>query len=416
MRLIRLLLSDYRNFHRLDLRLPAGLSLFLGDNAQGKSNLLEAIHLLATMRSPRAQSEAQLIRWQAQDEPLPSARIVGEAESRGGPLKVEVTVVGREGNGGLLASRGVRVNGLPKRLSEAVGQLTAVLFTADDLHLVKGPPSLRRRYLDITIAQVDAAYLGARQRYEKVLLQRNHLLRRIRERLARPQELAFWNQELVREGAYIFSARARALAAIGALAATIHAELAPGQELRLLYQPCLSGRQARLPVRQTGLPLEGEAKLSPEAEPEEIAALFADAQRRYLERETAAGMTLLGPHRDDLSFFLDGMASADFASRAQQRTIALALRLAEARYLWAQRGEPPILLLDDVLSEMDAQHRRCVLAAIAQYEQVLITATDLAPFPADLLAPAALYQVAEGTVSPADAVSARRGQTPVGDA
>lgn len=389
MRLLRLLLADYRNFQRLDLRLPTGPCLFLGDNAQGKTNLLEAIYLLATMRSPRADTEGQLIRWGALAQPLANARVVGEAESAGSPLKVEVTVVARQGNASLLASKVARINGLPRRLAEAVGHLTAVLFTADDLHLVSGPPALRRRYLDLTIAQADRAYVGARQRYDKVLLQRNHLLRRLRERLARPEELTFWNQELVRDGAYIFSARARALATIGQLAAALHADLAPAEALRLAYQPSLG--------------------LVGDAEPQAIAHLFADVQRRHLEREMAAGMTLFGPHRDDVAFFLNGVPTSGFASRAQQRTIALALRLAEARYLWAQGKEPPILLLDDVLSEMDGQRRRCVLQAIAGYQQVLITATDLHPFPTEFLAQAALYRVAEGTITAADAISARRG-------
>jgi len=395
MRLRRLLLSDYRNFHRLDLALPSGLSLFLGDNAEGKSNLLEAIYLLATMRSPRVDTEAQLIRREALTQPLASARVVGEVESRDGPLKVEMTLVARQGSAGPLASKGVRINGLPKRVGEALGQLTAVLFTAEDLHLVSGAPALRRRYLDLTVAQLDRAYLGARQRYDKVLLQRNHLLRRLREGLARPEELTFWNQELAKDGAYILWARARALAAIGQMATTLHGELAPGEELRLSYQP--------------GLKLEDDGLSLAEADLQAIAALLAQGQRRHLEREVAAGMTLLGPHRDDVAFFLNGLPTAGFISRAQQRTIGLTLRLAEARYLLAQRGEPPILLLDDVLSEMDGGRRRCVLQAIADYQQVLITATDLGPFPAQFLAQAALYRLAAGNVTAADAVSARRG-------
>lgn len=400
MRLLRLLLSDYRNFSRLDLSLPAGPCILVGDNAQGKTNLLEAIYLLATMRNPRAQTEGQLIRRQtlsnAKEAPdqsgqglvQPCARAVAEVETQRGTLKVEVAVVSREGSdGGAQAGKLVRVNGLPRRLMDAVGQLNAVLFSADDLDLVKGPPALKRRYLDLTIAQVDNSYLGARQRYGKVVLQRNHLLKRIRERLARPDELAFWDQELVREGTYITWARARAVLALGELAAAAHAHLAPGEELRLLYQPRLSP--------------EGEPSSLVGAEPEAIREELLAAQRRHLQREIAAGMTLVGPHRDDLFFLLDGTTAAAFASRAQQRTIALALRLAEARYLLAQRGDPPVLLLDDVLSEMDAHRRRCVLGALADYQQVLITTTDLDRFSADFLASAALYNVVDGSVSAA---------------
>ncbi|MFQ6019150.1 MAG: DNA replication/repair protein RecF [Dehalococcoidia bacterium] len=396
MRLVRLSLADYRNFHRLELDLPGGSSLFLGDNAQGKTNLLEAVYLLATMRHPRAGSDARLIRWQAVGQPLASARVATEAETLAGLLKVEAAIVARQsagsggerGNPGLLATKVVRVNGVPKRLADAVGQLTAVLFSPEDLDLIGGPPALRRRYLDITVSQVDRAYVGARQRYEKVLGQRNHLLRRLRERLARPDEITFWNDELVRDGSYIFWARARAVAAVGRLAASLHAELSSGESLRLTYQPCL-GR----------LHLEDEAPALAEADPGAIADLFAQAQRRHLEREIAAGMTLLGPHRDDLLFLLGDVPAAGFASRAQQRTIALSLRLAEARYLAAERGEPPVLLLDDVLSEMDARRRRSLLDALAGYEQVLITATDVEPFSAAFLERASIYGVAGDSVS-----------------
>jgi DNA replication and repair protein RecF len=404
--LLHLLLSDYRNFHRLELSLPTGPSLFLGDNAQGKTNLLEAVYLLATMRHARASSEAQLIRWQilsassgqAPAEPSAAARIVGQAESQVGPVKVEVAIALRPGSGSTLASKVVRVNGLSRRLAEAVGQMAAVLFSADDLDLVRGPPSLRRRYLDLTVAQVDRAYIGARQRYDKVLIQRNHLLRRLREGLARPQELDFWNQGLVRDGAYIFWARTRALTVLADLAASIYLDLAPGEELGLAYQPALSARLAP----RLG---EGEAPSLGEAEPPAIAQVFAEAQRRSLEQEVAAGMTLLGPHRDDVAFNLGGRVAAGFASRAQQRTIALALRMAEARYVALRRGEPPILLLDDVLSEMDSRRRRRVLNAIADYEQVLITATDTDGFPRPFLARAALYRVDQGTVAAADPIS-----------
>src|SRR3990170_4396469 len=272
MRLLRVQLSDYRNFHRLDLSLGPGASVFIGANAQGKTNLLEAVYLLATMKELRAESEAQVIRREAAADPIPAARVVGEGETAAGLLKVEVVVVGREGSNGLIASKTVKVNGVPKRLSDAVGRLTAVLFTAADIDLISGVPSARRRYIDITLSQVDARYV-------------------------------------------------------------------------------------------------------------------------------AAGMTLQGPHRDDIAFFLDGVPAAGFSSRAQQRTIALALRLAEARLLDARRGEPPLLLLDDILSEMDAARGRSVIEAVSAYDQLLITATDLERFPDGFLDRAAVFWVTAGAVS-----------------
>ena len=397
MRIRHLHLSDYRNFPRLDLALPAGPAVILGANAQGKSNLLEAIHLLATMRSPRTASDSELIRWQV--DPLagpPLGRLVAEVEAQSGSLRLEMAVVGRSGPPlqpggeqapGGHASKTVRVNGLARRLSEAVGQLAAVLFTAHDMEMVAGPPSLRRRYLDIAISQVDGAYLRALQRYAKVLLQRNHLLKRLQDGSARREELAFWDEQLVLEGSAIVGARALAVSNLAPEAAAAHRDLSDGrEELSLLYQPhlgsAIDGRQAASLARQ------------------ELAVAFGQELGRWCEREVRAGATILGPHRDDLLISLDGVSAAAFASRAQQRTIALALRLAEARFLRQRRGDSPVLLLDDVLSELDARRRAAVLAAVADYEQVLITATDLDRFSAEFLGRAALFRVAAGSVEP----------------
>jgi DNA replication and repair protein RecF len=396
MRVRRLQLSDYRNFSRLDFSVPTGPVVIVGGNAQGKSNLLEAIYLLSTMRSPRADSDGELIRQQAaqMEGAPPLARLVAEVEGRSGAVRLEMAVVGRGGGTGSLAARSsgvprankvVRVNGVARRLADAVGQLNAVLFTAHDMEVIDGPPSLRRRYLDITISQVDGGYLRALQRYAKVLLQRNHLLKRVQEGSARREELAFWTQELVREGSYIIRARALTVASLGPLAVAAHAALSEGQEeLTLLYQPQLGGA------------VDGfrAASLSQS----ELAAAFAQVMGQWSGREIGAGASLLGPHRDDLLFHLNGISAATFASRAQQRTIAIALRLAEARYLLERRGESPVLLLDDVLSELDGRRRAAVLAAIADYEQALVTATELDRFLAAFLKNATLFQVAEGSL------------------
>jgi DNA replication and repair protein RecF len=370
--------------------------VIVGGNAQGKSNLLEAVYLLSTMRSSRADSDGELIRRQAVQiaGTPPLARLVAEVEGHSGSLRLEMVVVARGGDLGSPATRPagvprankvVRVNGVARRLADAVGQLNAVLFTAHDMEVIDGPPSLRRRYLDITISQVDRGYLRALQRYAKVVLQRNHLLKRVQEGSARREELAFWSQELVREGSYIIRARAQTVAALGPLAAAAHAALTEGQEeLVLVYQPQLGGAVDGLQAASLS---EGE-----------LAAAFAQVIARWGEREIGARVSLLGPHRDDLLFDLNGISAATFASRAQQRTIALALRLAEARYLLERRGESPVLLLDDVLSELDGQRRAAVLAAIADYEQVLVTATDLDRFLPDFLKDATLLQVAGGSL------------------
>jgi DNA replication and repair protein RecF len=383
MRLRRLQLFDYRNFHRLDLALGPGASVFVGGNAQGKSNLLESVYMLVNMKELRAETEAQLIRRQAADDPIPAARVLAEAETAEGRLRLEVAVVGREGPHGLIASKTAKVNGVPKRLSDAVGRLAAVLFTAADIDLTSGAPSARRRYIDITLSQVDRGYVSARSRLERVLAQRNHLLKRIREGLARSDELTFWDSELARDGGYVLAARALALSQLAAIATEAHVTLAPQEELRLEYRPRLEGDC------RDGL-----------ANPAAAAEVYGEALRRGVSRDIAAGMTLQGPHRDDIAFSLNGLPAAGFASRAQQRTIALALRLAEAQLLRSRRGEPPVLLLDDILSEMDADRCRSVIDAISSSDQLLVTATDAARFPQHFLDGAAVFTVAAGTIAP----------------
>lgn len=384
MRIHRLHLSAYRNFRNLDLELAPGVSIFVGDNAQGKSNLLEAIYLLATMRGLRAETDAQMIRRESLEDVIPAARVVAEAQTREEPLKLEVTVVARPGPQGPIATKTVKVNGVPKRLSDAVGRLTAVLFTVEDLDLITGSPSERRRFLDVALAQVDHAYAAARSRFERVLLQRNHLLKRIREGEARPDELAFWDEELARDGGLILQRRAAALASLNAMARESHASLAPGDELSVLYQPRLDGDTFDLA----------------DATVEEASAAYASALRRSLGRDVPAGMTLQGPHRDDVLITLNGLPASAYASRAQQRTIALALRLAEARLLTDRRGEPPVLLLDDILSEMDAGRRESVLASLAGTEQILITGTDWDRFTPEFRLAAEIFEIVDGSVRP----------------
>lgn len=381
MRLTHLLLTDYRNIERLEVDLPERVGVFVGENAQGKSNILEAVYMLAAMRAVRAEQDAQVIRRAALDDVLPAARVVGQAETVQGPLKVEVTLTGRPGPNGPIATKTARVNGVPKRVSAAVGRITAVLFTADDLHLIDGSPSTRRRYLDMMLAQVDPAYAKNRSRFERVLTQRNHLLKRIRDGAAGRDELPYWDEQIATNGAVLFGRRARALGVMSRLAQAVHAKLAPGEHLATHYRPRLE-------------PLPADPA---EAEEEAIAEAYRSALAASLSRDIPAGMTLQGPHRDDVFFSLDDFPAAGFASRAQQRTIALSLRLAEAQYLRECRGDPPLLLLDDVLSEMDASRRDSVLAALGDVDQMLVTGTDWDRFSASFLDDASLFFVEGGS-------------------
>ncbi|MEX1253199.1 MAG: DNA replication/repair protein RecF [Dehalococcoidia bacterium] len=384
----RLTLSNFRNYRSQELDLPRGPVLLLGDNAQGKSNLLEAIFLLATTRSERAQTDGELVHWDALADPQPVARVTADVERSDGPLRLEVVVVGRPKGSDPArtpASKRLRVNGLPRNRAGVVGQLIAVLFTTDDMTLIGGPPADRRRYLDVTLSQLEPTYLRALQRYNKVITQRNALLKRIQEGEAQAEELSFWDDELSREGAVVIAQRARAAEALARHSRDAHLRVSDGQEeLGIAYQPRLEGWDG---ARAAGAP------------PDELFGALREAFEAGRRRDIGAGLTLSGPHRDDLSFTLNGVAAASFASRGQQRTAALSLRLAEARYMAERRGDRPVVLLDDVLSELDEARRRAVLESLGEWDQLLITSADADRFGEGLLGNATVFRVVGGTVT-----------------
>ena len=357
MRLTHLSLTYFRNYARLELDFAPGATLLVGDNAQGKSNLLEAVGCLATAKSFRASAERELIHWLAFKEPQPYARVVGTVERRGGPMKAEIVLVAEpgcpappgsgcpdagcapgvdgDGNGnGDAAGAGslvggaqpglakrLKINGAAKRAADFVGQVNVVSFAPQDLELISGAPGLRRRYLDVLLAQVDHGYYRALSRYNKVVMQRNSLLKVVSAHHEDPAQLAFWDDELVLNGAYMTDARRRAVDALDQRAAPIHRDLTGGVErLQVVYRPSVP---------------DGEG---------ETAERFRQELRRLHRKELHQGVSLVGPHRDDLGFLADGADMHTYGSRGQQRTVALSLKLAEVGTVLAFAGEQPILL------------------------------------------------------------------------
>ncbi len=360
MYITKLHLANFRNYAQADLTLDRGLNILIGENAQGKSNLLEAIYLLSTLRSSRASSDADLVRRDVLDTDFPVARLQAEVQRAAGNLNIEIAVVGRSAENQRAGKR-VRVNGLAKRASDAVGELAAVLFSTLDIEVVAGPPILRRRYLDMMASQVDRGYLRAMQRYQRVLQQRNGLLKRIQAREAAAGELGFWNQELAHAGGVIMKGRSDALAVLVPRACEQMIRLSDEVEtIEMTYRPSLGAAVER------DLPLD-------EAE-------WTSRMLRALDdgrsRDIGAGLTLFGPHRDDIEIRIAGLPAASFASRAQLRTAALSLRLAEAAYLQICLGDEPVVLLDDVLSELDEHRRRGVLASFESFQQAIVTTAD----------------------------------------
>ena len=395
--LSHLTLSNFRNLVQLDLELPEGVVVFFGPNAQGKTSLLEAVYLLAIARSFRAENEREVVNFHAAADGG-QAVVGGTIEKAGERLGVYVgfqCIPGPEAAGIASQSGGpgysvrpshsvrkeIRVSRVRRTAAELVGTVNAVLFSAEDIQLVQGSPAGRRRYLDVLISQADPLYLRGLQRYQRVIQQRNQLLRMLREGRADEEELAFWNEELVREGAWVTWRRHEVMAELSQSCTRHHRELGGPEEcLQMEYWP--------------SVPLGDGLSATEERFRESLAA--------SQQRERAVAATVIGPHRDDFNLLINQVDMSTFASRGQARTLALTLRLAEAAYLATARSEGPIVLLDDVLSEMDAFRRRRVLEKVSQYQQTFITTTDLELVQEFFGQKANYYKVDGGNVYPMD--------------
>jgi DNA replication and repair protein RecF len=414
MRVCHLSLTNFRLYARLEADLPAGPLILVGANAQGKTSLLEAIYYFATAQSHHAASDRQLINFLALRENPPFARIVAEVGHGDRQHRVEIRVIldpvtnpaGRplrsaagifEGDSRL--RKEIYINGVKKRVGELAGLVNVVLFLPQDLAIVEGAPADRRRHLDIALCQVNPAYNFALGEYGKVLSQRNALLKMLQDTPGHggtEAQLDFWDAKLCEHGALLIAARSAALAEMEALASAIHRDLTGGAEgLRLAYHPAFD--PAAAPNGQLGLPLDVPLhRLGiPEAE---IQARLMQKLRATRAEEIARGLTLSGPHRDEIRFIASGMDVGTYGSRGQARTVVLALKLAEVEWMRARTGEWPILLLDEVLAELDTQRRRDLLNRLGGAEQCVLTTTDLNLFPRDFPPRAQVWQVQAGQV------------------
>ncbi len=331
--------------------------MFIGPNGQGKTNLLEAVAMLALSSSPRARRESELV------GPVgPGARIDADIETGG--LKREIVIsLAMEGE---RARRTIEVDGVRRRTFDLPGTFRIALFWPDDLGLVKGGPDLRRRFLNQMLVQVVPGYARALAGLRRVLEQRNSLLKRIAGGEGGEDTLESWDAELVKVSEQIVDARAKAVAQLEPEAARSHGHIAGGEGLEIRY-------------------------LGP---PENLAAAVHNSLAEDLRR----GTTSVGPHRDDLLVLLDGQEARSFASQGQQRTAVVSLKLAEAKLIEARTGERPVLLLDDVLSELDSERRGALLAEVAAGGQVIITSVEAGPFPRELMARAMVWTVSAGRI------------------
>jgi DNA replication and repair protein RecF len=396
MYLSRLALINFRNYARLSLDMPRRIMVLQGANAQGKTNVLEAIYYLTAARSPYAGSDTQLVNWLAEQDDLPHARVEAELVRGNALTRIEITLTRDERNHGRYRKH-IRINGVDKRVMDLIGVANIVLFMPQDISLVDGSPSGRRHYLDATLCQIDPRYCRALAQYGRVLEQRNGLLRQLRDRGGSPEQLWFWDDRLVEHGAQIIARRQQAILDLEALAQAIHRDLSGGRErLRLRYSPSFDPQHPQEDDQQLRLGLDLPPPISMPQDPETIQEAFRARLRSTQSEEIVRGITLSGPHRDDMLFLNGQIDLRTYGSRGQQRTAVLAIKLAEVALMARLTGEQPILLLDEVMSELDASRRQYLSQQLAQVEQSLVTTTDLDALTPDVLKRAALYSVSQG--------------------
>jgi DNA replication and repair protein RecF len=377
----QLLLTDLRAYSTLEGRFGPGPQLVWGPNAAGKTSLLEAMVVLARGGSHRTSTDVELVRWGAD---------VARIEGRTGQDAVEVALV-RPGSiaaaGG--ARKRIRVNGVPRRASALSEKLRVVLFAPEDMLLVVGSPSLRRAVVDQLASSLFPAYAAELATYGRALQQRNGLLRAIRDETASREELRYWDRPFLDAGGTVVATRHELLARLAAPLAAAHGEIAPEEAS----------------AGALGLEYVTNAPAGPDETPREA---LARRLAETAEKELWNGTTLVGPHRDDVSFAMAGRDLAAFASRGQQRTAILALKLAELDLVTAGDGRPPLLLLDDVFSELDPARRAHLVRRIAELPQAFVTTTALEDLDPALLAIATPWEVRTGVAGAALVGSAAR--------
>jgi DNA replication and repair protein RecF len=378
-RLVSLELRNYRNYSRLDLEPGSQLNVFLGANGQGKTNLLESVALLALSASPRARRDAELV------GPITGeARVAAVVEGGGRRSEVRISVRmedapsgpataresrvswGPRGVGEGRARRRIEVDGRPRRAVDLPGLFRVTLFWPDDLNLVKSGPEHRRRLLNEMLVQVEPGYARALARYSRVLEQRNSLLKQVGLGDQPVASLEVWDLELARLGAVIATARRQAVAGLADSAAAAHAAISGGELLELAYA----------------------------GPPEDLLPALEQARRDDIRR----GTTGVGPHRDDVMVSLDGRDARAFASQGQQRTAVVSIKLAQSAVVDRMTGERPVLLLDDVLSELDASRRSALLQELGGPGQVIITSVEADPFPESVIGRSVVRCIERGEV------------------
>lgn len=361
-------LQNFRNYESLELSFSPSINVLIGENAQGKTNLIESIYFLAMSRSHRTSKDRELIRWESD-----FAKVKGELNKKSHSVPMEI----------ILSKRGknAKLNHLEqKKLSNYIGQLNVILFAPEDLSLVKGSPSIRRKFIDMELGQMNKIYLHHLVQYQQILKQRNQFLKQAKYSPKFDQiYLDVLTEQLAAEGAEVLFHRFKFVNQLNAWAQQVQIDISNGKEhLKITYK---------------ALP-----DITDELSIEEIFNRLKELYKSAQQQEIDQGTTTLGPHRDDLIFYVNGKNVQRYGSQGQQRTTALSLKLAEIELMNEITGEYPILLLDDVLSELDDSRQTHLLSSIQNKVQTFITTTSLDGVQMELLNHPLIFYVDEGTI------------------
>ena len=392
-------LTNFRKFTRLDLDLPKQVVLLTGDNAQGKTTILEAIYFLAAFTSFQTHADRQIVNLaEASTNSLTVTRLIAEYQREKRKHRIEARLI-LEPVGVLNGQRlrkEILLDGVKKSVSDVVGHFNAVIFVPQMSQVIEGAPDDRRRYLNLALAQSVPAYARVLSDYNQALTQRNALLKALNENGGNRNQLEVWDDALSRLGAQLILWRIEAVQRIEHLASRVHHELTHGHEiLRLAYEPAYDPLPK--PSGQLGLKIDTVVDRSG-FELDNIQDGFRERLRDLHNEEIARGLTTIGPHRDELRFLANDIDLGNYGSRGQIRTALLALKLAEVNWMKERTGEWPVILLDEVMAELDVQRRADLLKYVGESEQVLFTTTDLNLFSPEFVEKAKVWKVASGRV------------------
>ncbi|MHB8133279.1 MAG: DNA replication/repair protein RecF [Anaerolineaceae bacterium] len=405
MYLKHLSLTNFRAFTRLDMDVPRRILLLQGNNAQGKTSLLEAIYFFSTFTSIQASSDRQLINFQNLDEKVAVARLIIDFVKGDQNFKLEARIIleknGENGNAKL--RKEILINGVKRSVHQAIGLFNAVIFLPQMTKIIEGGPDERRRYLNFSLSQVVPGYAKTLSEYAQIITQRNALLKQIAERNTDTKQLDYWDELLTTRAIFIMKERFLAIKEIEKIASLNHRKLTDNEEiLQFSYQPAFELISDNVNNGQKVLDSKVDFQIM---SVEDLKSEFSKQLKNKRKEEISRGVTTIGPHRDEIRFLANQIDLGVFGSRGQIRTALLSLKIAEVEWMHLRTSFHPILLLDETMAELDQIRRKKLLGSIIEGHQSILTTTDLKLFDHDFVKQATLWHIKQGVVEDTSAVS-----------